>query len=98
MARGGQSLPVALGLAGRVFNTVDRLIKARGGQVQVGDLTLPAFSLNRKTAVAFNAIWLAYVDFAGDGADFNKVQTLEEAIEDAISRECMNRGIGQRYK
>lgn len=71
-----------------VFSTIDRIVKARGGVVQVGNLTLPAFSLNRKTALSLSSMWVAYVDFNGDGADFNRIKSLEEALEDAISREC----------
>lgn len=71
-----------------VFNTMDRIIRARGGMVQVGDLQVPAFTLNRKTALTLTSILVAYVDFNGDGADFNRVKGLEEALEDAISREC----------
>lgn len=71
-----------------VFNTIDRIIKARGGQVAVGDLTIPAFSLNRKTALTLTTMWVAYVDFNGDSANFNAVKGLEEALEDAIAREC----------
>lgn len=72
----------------KVFTVLDRYVKASGGAVVVGDLRLPAFKLNRKTALALPSMWVVYVDVESPEADFAKLERAEDKLEDALAREC----------
>lgn len=83
--------PVALpnGWPSNVFNTLDRLVKARGGSQTVGDgVQVPCFSLDRKSALVLPHMWLVYLNVHGDACDIRKLLRLEEDFEDALAREC----------
>lgn len=70
-----------------VFECLDRWVQAKGGSMKVGDnLTVPLLKLNRRSAVTLPNMWIAYIDFESEGANFKALQ--EEQLEDALAREC----------
>ena len=73
-----------------VFACLDRWVQAKGGAMQVGadGLKVPLLKLNRKSAVTLSSMWVAYVDFEHESAKWDALKAAEEALEDAISREC----------
>lgn len=72
-----------------VFECLDRWVQAKGGYMQVGDgLRVPLLKLNRKSAITLSSMWVAYVDFEHESAKWDALKAAEEALEDAISREC----------
>ena len=73
-----------------VFECLDRWVQAKGGAMQVGTegLKVPLLKLNRKTAVKLSSMWVAYVDFEHESAKWDALKSAEEALEDALSREC----------
>lgn len=82
----GQRLPK--GWPSDVFDTLDRYVRAKGGSMRLGDVEIPLLKLQRHTAVALSSMWVCYVDFETESANWKAVQSAEEALEDAIAREC----------
>lgn len=72
-----------------VFRVIDDVVKARGGSVNVGDgLSVPCFTLDKRSALTLPSMWIAYLNFENAGCDLDKIKRAEEAIEDAIARRC----------
>jgi hypothetical protein len=73
-----------------VFECLDRWVQAKGGSMQIGTdgLKVPLLKLNRKSAVTLSSMWVAYVDFEHESAKWDALKAAEEALEDALSREC----------
>ena len=72
-----------------VFECLDRWVQAKGGAMQVGDgLKVPLLKLNRKSAVTLKSMWVCYVDFEHESAKWDALKAAEEALEDALAREC----------
>jgi hypothetical protein len=73
-----------------VFDCLDRWVQAKGGSMQIGTdgLKVPLLKLNRKSAVSLSSMWVAYVDFEHESANWKALEAAEEALEDALTREC----------
>jgi len=72
-----------------VFECLDRYTQAKGGRQNLGEgLSVPLLKLNRRSAVVLPSMWIAYLDFESEGANFKGLQAAEEALEDALAREC----------
>lgn len=82
----GDELPA--GWPKRVYAVLERYVKARGGSVVVGDLQIPAFTLERRSALVLPSMWVVYVRFESPEADLGRLERAEDALEDAIARDA----------
>lgn len=70
-----------------LFTVLDNMVRARGGSLKLADdVTVPCFTLDRRSAIVLPNMYIAYVNFENDGCDFAKLEKVEEAMEDAIAR------------